>query len=189
MTNHVQLPRKSFYENLVPLPTWSSFKIIFVEMQPIPSQINLKSRRRKSKQREERTKINNIAFSAFSNFGSCNLAPRAKGSKVLDLQSNKLFCAASMLFGGPRNFSAIKLKWHLSTTISGMNNSKLLFPFSWETNFNFLTVVTSSPDPTPERDAILQAGLSALLRAKDTPVQTPVVRFTLPSTCNFQYYY
>ena len=70
-----------------------------------------------------------------------------------------------------------------------MNNSKLLFPFSLETNFNFLTVVTSSPDPTPERDAILQAGLSALLRAKDTPVQTPVVRFTLPSTCNFQYYY
>ena len=182
MTNHVLLPRKSFYENLVPLPTWSSFKIIFVEMQPIPSQINLKSRRRERK-------INNIAFSAFSNFGSCNLAPEAKGSKVLDLQSNKLFCAASMLFGGPRNCSAIKLKWQFSTTISGMNNSKLLFPFSWETNFNFLTVVTSSPDPTPERDAILQAGLSALLRAKDTPVQTPVVCFTLPFTCNFQYYY
>lgn len=38
-----------------------------------------------------------------------------------------------------------------------------------------LTVVTSSPDHTPERDAVLQAGLSALLRAKDTPVQTPGV--------------
>lgn len=37
-------------------------------------------------------------------------------------------------------------------------------------------VVTSSPDPTPERDAVLQAGLSALLRVKDTPVQTPVVK-------------
>ena len=31
-------------------------------------------------------------------------------------------------------------------------------------------MLTSSPDPTPERDAVLQAGLSALLRAKDTPV-------------------
>ena len=99
-------------------------------MQPIPSQINLKSRRRKSKQRDRRReqKINKIAFSAFSNFGSCNLAPGAKGSKVLDLQSNKLFCAASMLFGGPRNFSAIKLKWHFSTTISGMNNKASCFP-------------------------------------------------------------
>ena len=46
-------------------------------------------------------------------------------------------------------------------------------------------MVTSSPDPTPERDAILQAGLSALLRAKDTPVQTPVVCFTLPFTARF----
>ena len=36
-------------------------------------------------------------------------------------------------------------------------------------------VLTSSPDPTPERDAVLQAGLSALLRAKDTPAQTPMV--------------
>ena len=36
-------------------------------------------------------------------------------------------------------------------------------------------VLTSSPDPTPERDAVLQAGLSALLRATDTPAQTPVV--------------
>lgn len=33
-------------------------------------------------------------------------------------------------------------------------------------------VVTSSPDPTPERDAVLKAGLSALLRANSTPVQT-----------------
>ncbi|XP_015761719.1 PREDICTED: protein moonraker-like isoform X4 [Acropora digitifera] len=33
-------------------------------------------------------------------------------------------------------------------------------------------VVTSSPDPTPERDAVLKAGLSALLRANNTPVQT-----------------
>lgn len=32
--------------------------------------------------------------------------------------------------------------------------------------------VTSSPDPTPERDAVLKAGLSALLRANSTPVQT-----------------
>lgn len=40
-------------------------------------------------------------------------------------------------------------------------------------------VVTSSPDPTPERDAVLQAGLSALLRAKDTPVQSPVVKPSL----------
>ncbi|KAL9981108.1 hypothetical protein ACROYT_G009771 [Oculina patagonica] len=36
--------------------------------------------------------------------------------------------------------------------------------------------ITSTPDPTPERDAVLQAGLTALLRAKDTPVQTPVVK-------------
>lgn len=39
----------------------------------------------------------------------------------------------------------------------------------------YLTAITSTPDPTPERDAVLQAGLTALLRAKDTPVQTPVV--------------
>ena len=36
-------------------------------------------------------------------------------------------------------------------------------------------VLTSSPDPTPERDAVLQAGMSALLKAKDTPAQTPMV--------------
>ena len=47
-------------------------------------------------------------------------------------------------------------------------------------------MVTSSPDPTPERDAVLQAGLSALLRAKDTPIQTPVVclLYLLPATFN-----
>lgn len=38
-----------------------------------------------------------------------------------------------------------------------------------------LSAVASSPDPTPERNAVLQAGLTALLRAKDTPVQTPGV--------------
>ncbi|XP_068750327.1 protein moonraker-like isoform X2 [Montipora capricornis] len=36
--------------------------------------------------------------------------------------------------------------------------------------------VTSSPDPTPERDAALKAGLSALLRAKDRPVQMTGVK-------------
>ena len=62
-------------------------------MQPIPRQVNLKFKaggEKANKGRRER-KINNIAFSAFSNFGSCNLAPGAKISVVLDLQSNKLF--------------------------------------------------------------------------------------------------
>ena len=64
----------------------------------------------------------------------------------------------------------------------------------------YLTAVTSSPDPTPERDAVLQAGLTALLRAQDTPVQTPVVSanilyiplFYIVDTCPnvlFQYPY
>lgn len=47
-----------------------------------------------------------------------------------------------------------------------------LLPFCLE-----FTVVTSSPDPTPERDAVLKAGLSALLKANSTPVysqQKPV---------------
>lgn len=48
-------------------------------------------------------------------------------------------------------------------------------PESIFTCYVYLTVITSSPDPTPERDAVLQAGLSALLRAKDTPAQAPMV--------------
>ena len=41
---------------------------------------------------------------------------------------------------------------------------------------------TTSPDPTPERDAVLKAGLAALLRAKRTP-QTPLVSALVGHLC------
>ena len=59
--------------------------------------------------------------------------------------------------------SQIKEKPQQSNNCSPM----FLLPFCFE-----FTAVTSSPDPTPERDAVLKAGLSALLRANSTPVQT-----------------
>ena len=72
-------------------------------MQPILRQVNLKFKaggEKANKGRRER-KINNIAFSAFSNFGICNLAPGAKTSVVLDLQVTNCFEQFQCFLVGP----------------------------------------------------------------------------------------